>query len=335
MEFDDDKVDLSQLDDRRGQGGGSGGGTFGGLPGAGSSGGPSMGGGSGGTELGNMLATGCAVKSLASMGGIGIILLIGFLLLSQCASQNNASQSTVGPSVNGNAAQVVGGDPKNMAARCTNAAAIQQYDDCYILKSFNSINKVWAAALPEQAGKQYRNPQLVYFTRSVRTGCGPAQSSTGPFYCPPDQTVYIDLDYMNTLFKQIGASGRYAQTYVVAHEVGHHLQTLLGTEAQVRKAQQRNPRDANALSVKMELQADCYAGVYGRIANENGTQKITQAEYAQALQAAAAVGDDKIMQSAGMRVNPDKFTHGTAAQRQQWFEAGFNSGNIRSCNTFA
>ena len=332
MEFDDDKVDLSQLDDRRGQSGASGGGAFGGMP---SSGGGPFGGGQGSTDIGNVLATGCAVKSLGSMGAIGILLLIGFLLLSQCAGQNTASQGTLGPSVSGNSAQVVGGDPQNMATRCTTAAAIQQYDDCFILKSFNSINKVWATALPQQAGKTYRNPKLVYFTRAVRTGCGTAQSSTGPFYCPPDQTVYIDLDYMNTLFKQIGASGRYAQTYVVAHEVGHHLQTLLGTEAQVRQAQQRNPRQANALSVKMELQADCYAGVYGRLANDNGTQKITQAEYAQAIQAAGAVGDDKIMANAGMRVNPDKFTHGTAAQRQQWFETGFNSGSIRSCNTFA
>jgi len=156
----------------------------------------------------------------------------------------------------------------------------------------------------------------------------------GPFYCPPDQTVYIDLDYMNTLFAQIGASGRYAQTYVVAHEVGHHLQTVLGTEAQVRKGQQRNPGQANALSVKMELQADCYAGVYGAIANSQGIQTITQKEFDQALVAAAAVGDDKIMASAGMRVNPDNFTHGSASDRQKWFNIGFQSGDLRSCNTF-
>ena len=278
------------------------------------------------------MAGGLAGKSLGSMGGIGLIIIVALLVLSQCQGASQSSSQLQG---SGSTNQTVAsGDPNNMATRCVTKEAIAKYDDCYILKSHNEINEVWTSYFATK-GQQYRKPKLVYFTKSVRTGCGMAQSNAGPFYCPPDQSVYIDLDYMNTLFKQIGASGRYAQTYVIAHEVGHHLQTLLGTEAKVRKLQQQNPRQENALSVKMELQADCYAGVYGNRANKQGNQKITQAEFDQALQAAAAVGDDKIMASAGMRVNPDNFTHGSAADRQKWFNIGFKSGDISSCNTFA
>ena len=328
MEFDDDKIDLSELDDRRGQSGASGAGAFGG-------GGLSGGVGGGGLDaggLGSIVAGGLAGKSLGSMGGIGLIIIVALLVLSQCQGASQSSSQLQG---SGSTNQTVAsGDPNNMATRCVTKEAIAKYDDCYILKSHNEINEVWTSYFATK-GQQYRKPKLVYFTKSVRTGCGMAQSNAGPFYCPPDQSVYIDLDYMNTLFKQIGASGRYAQTYVIAHEVGHHLQTLLGTEAKVRKLQQQNPRQENALSVKMELQADCYAGVYGNRANKQGNQKITQAEFDQALQAAAAVGDDKIMASAGMRVNPDNFTHGSAADRQKWFNIGFKSGDISSCNTFA
>jgi len=313
MQFDDDKVDLSELDDRRGRS-------------AQRSGPPRATPGAGGPAV-----SGAAGKSLMGMGAVGVVILIALLLLTGGGGSAPPRVSDAGQQAPG---QALAGDPRDMAARCVSSQAILGYDDCYVLKSFNEINEVWGDYFGGR-GQRYGKPTLVYFTSAVSTGCGMARSSTGPFYCPPDQTVYIDLDYMGTLFRQIGASGRYAQSYVVAHEVGHHLQTLLGTEERVRRLQQRSPRDANALSVRLELQADCFAGVYGRVANDAGNQRITEAEYLQAMQAAAAVGDDAIMSGAGMRVNPDTFTHGSSAERQRWFETGFAAGTITACDTFA
>ncbi len=147
--------------------------------------------------------------------------------------------------------------------------------------------------------------------------------------------MYFDLDFLRQLQSQFGARGQYAQAYITAHEVGHHIQTITGIEEKVRRQQQANPRQANALSVRMELQADCIAGVWGRLANDRGNVVITKREYDQALRAAAAVGDDRIMQKTQGRVNPEAFTHGSSAQRQEWFARGFNTGDINKCDTFA
>ena len=178
----------------------------------------------------------------------------------------------------------------------------------------------------------YASPKLVLFRNSTQSGCGFAQSAMGPFYCPLDQKIYIDLGFYDELKSRFGADGDFAQAYVLAHEFGHHIQHLLGTDAQMRQAQSSDPSSANQLSVRLELQADCYAGVWA-----NSTQKrniLSAGDVEEAMTAASSVGDDRIQQQTGQRINVDAFTHGSAAQRMEWFGRGFQSGDVRSCNTF-
>ena len=182
----------------------------------------------------------------------------------------------------------------------------------------------------QAAGKTYQAPVLVLFEDAVRSACGNASASTGPFYCPGDQKVYLDLSFFRELDRRFGAPGDFAQAYVVAHEVGHHVQNLLGINRQVSQAQQRgSERAANALSVQMELQADCFAGVWGHHAGKRGMLDAGDVE--EGLAAAAAIGDDRL---SGGRVSPESFTHGTSAQRAQWLRQGLTSGEINSCDTF-
>jgi predicted metalloprotease len=185
-----------------------------------------------------------------------------------------------------------------------------------------------------RGGSQYERPKLVLFTGAVRSACGLAQSAVGPFYCPGDHKVYIDLDFYNLLEKRFGAPGEFAKAYVVAHEIGHHVQNLLGISAKVQTAMQRaSPERANQLSVRMELQADCYAGIWGNHANRS-RHILQSGDVESALNAAAAIGDDKLqMQSRGY-VSPESFTHGTSAQRVQWFKRGLESGELSACDTF-
>lgn len=187
---------------------------------------------------------------------------------------------------------------------------------------------VWTQLL----GPNYRRARLVLFTDAVESACGFAQSATGPFYCPPDQRVYIDLGFYRELQQQFGAPGDFAQAYVLTHEIGHHVQTLTGTEAQVRQAQRANPSAANQLSVRMELQADCYAGVWGHTTSRRNLLDADDIE--EALNAAAAIGDDRIQRMGGQRVSPERFTHGTSAERAAWFRRGFESGQPNDCDTF-
>ena len=178
----------------------------------------------------------------------------------------------------------------------------------------------------------YTAPKLVLFRNSTQSACGYAQSAMGPFYCPVDQKIYIDLGFYDELKSKFGATGDFAQAYVLAHEFGHHIQHLLGTDAEVCQAQGGNPQDANQLSVRLELQADCFAGVWA-----NTTQKrniLDQGDVEEAMNAASSVGDDRIQQQTGQRVNVDAFTHGSAAQRMEWFGRGYQSGDPRACNTF-
>ena len=163
--------------------------------------------------------------------------------------------------------------------------------------------------------------------------CGVGQSAMGPFYCPTDEKVYIDLGFYDELKSKFGASGDFAQAYVIAHELGHHVQHILGTDAQVRRASQQNPQAANDLSVRLELQADCFAGVWGRSTQQR--DKLDQGDLEEGLNAAAAVGDDRILGQSGRRVNSDSFTHGSSAQRSSWFRKGFDTGDPRACDTFA
>jgi len=180
---------------------------------------------------------------------------------------------------------------------------------------------------------QYARARLVLFRDAVNTGCGGAESATGPFYCPADQKVYIDLGFYDELRRRFGAPGDFAQAYVLAHELGHHVQNLVGTERQMRRLQQQSPGDRNALSVALELQADCYAGIWGKHAEEVG--RLQAGDIEEALQAASAVGDDRISEMTGSAIRPESFTHGSAAQRMSWFRRGFDSGRIESCDTFA
>jgi predicted metalloprotease len=184
-----------------------------------------------------------------------------------------------------------------------------------------------------QMGKQYQPPRLVMYRNATRTGCGTGQSVMGPFYCPADATVYIDLSFYDDLKNKMGADGDFAQGYVIAHEVGHHVQKLLGIEPKVRQMQQgASQRQVNQLSVKMELQADCFAGVWGHYMQQQ--QILEPGDLQEALNAAEAIGDDRLQQQSQGRVTPDSFTHGTSEQRYSWFKRGFDGGDPGQCDTF-
>jgi hypothetical protein len=184
------------------------------------------------------------------------------------------------------------------------------------------------------SGAGYVAPKLVLFSGVVRSACGTAQAAMGPFYCPPDQKVYIDLDFYRDLRDRFGAPGDFAQAYVIAHEVGHHVQTLLGVSQQVHEAQQRLPEaEANALSVRLELQADCFAGVWAHHA-DRARQLLEQGDVEEGLAAAAAIGDDRIQQQTQGTVVPESFTHGSSRQRVEWFRRGLEQGSLAACDTF-
>ena len=195
----------------------------------------------------------------------------------------------------------------------------------------DSAQSDWERRFAE-TGKTYRPAHLVLFRDVVASACGRAESSSGPFYCPGDEKVYIDLGFYQELRDRFGAPGDFAQAYVLAHEIGHHVQNLLGTEAAMRRLQRGAPDQENELSVRLELQADCYAGVWAYDADRAGMLEGGDVE--EGLGAAAAVGDDRLQRQAGQSVNPDAFTHGTSEQRMEWFRRGFTSGEIRSCDTF-
>jgi uncharacterized protein len=195
----------------------------------------------------------------------------------------------------------------------------------------NDTQNTWSQILPQQ-GVPYRHARLVLFRDAYDSACGMAQSATGPFYCPEDEKVYIDLGFYDELKQRFGAPGEFAEAYVLAHEIGHHVQKLLGIEARMRAAQQRNPGAANQLSVALELQADCFAGVWGHSTQERNL--LDPGDVDSGLKAAAAVGDDRIQRMSRGTVNPETFTHGSSAQRMEWFQRGFQDGSIAACNTF-
>jgi predicted metalloprotease len=196
----------------------------------------------------------------------------------------------------------------------------------------DDAQSTWATILPP-LGLPYRDARLVLFRDAVESACGFAQAASGPFYCPADEKVYLDLDFFDELHRRFGAPGDFAQAYVIAHEIGHHVQNVVGTEAQVRRARQTQPSVANELSVRLELQADCYAGVWGFSTEQRDI--LERGDVDEGLGAAAAVGDDRIQRQATGRVNPDAFTHGSSAERVAWFRRGLQSGDPRVCDTFA
>ena len=193
---------------------------------------------------------------------------------------------------------------------------------------------VWRG-LFQQGGAAYQEPKLVLFRGSVRTACGAGQAAMGPFYCPADQKVYIDLSFYETLKNRMGAPGDFAQAYVIAHEVGHHVQHQLGISDKVRQLQARagNSGEANNLSVRLELQADCFAGVWGHHA-QNARNILEQGDIEEAMNAARRIGDDALQANAGRAVVPESFTHGTSEQRQRWFMTGLKTGSVKACDTF-
>ena len=195
----------------------------------------------------------------------------------------------------------------------------------------DDTQNTWSQILPQQ-GVPYHHAKLVLFRDAYDSACGMAQSATGPFYCPEDEKVYIDLGFYDELKQRFGAPGEFAEAYVLAHEIGHHVQKLLGIEAKMRAAQQQNPQDANQLSVRLELQADCFAGVWGHTTQQRNL--LDPGDVDSGLKAAAAVGDDRLQRMSRGTVNPETFTHGSSAQRMEWFQRGFQDGTIASCNTF-
>jgi predicted metalloprotease len=198
--------------------------------------------------------------------------------------------------------------------------------------SFNDAQRTWSTKLASRQGG-YPEATLVLFWDQTRSGCGQAGAEMGPFYGPADEKVYIDLGFYRELATRFGAPGEFAQAYVIAHEVGHHVQNVLGIEPKVRAAQRRDPSSRNSLSVKMELQADCLAGVWARSAQER--QLLDPGDLESGLRAAAAVGDDRLQQRSTGRVSPETFTHGSSAQRSHWFRKGLESGRLDACDTFA
>ncbi len=190
----------------------------------------------------------------------------------------------------------------------------------------DDVQKTWTRLLPE-SGAQYRHAKLVLFRDSTPTACGGAQSATGPFYCPGDEKVYLDLGFFDELKRRFGAPGEFAQAYVIAHELGHHVQKILGIEQQARRMQ-----GGNAVSVKIELQADCFAGVWAKTTEQRNI--VDQSDIKEGLQAAAAVGDDRLQKAANGHVSPETFTHGSSAQRMEWFSRGLSGGAVGSCDTF-
>jgi hypothetical protein len=231
---------------------------------------------------------------------------------------------------------LVGGGGTGIATQTTqqDPARDQREEPLVQFVSFvlDDTQKTWTQILSSE-GTPYRHAKLVLFRDSIDSACGMAESASGPFYCPSDEKVYIDLGFYDELKQRFGAPGEFAEAYVLAHEVGHHVQKLRGIEQKVRAAQERDPRAANQLSVRLELQADCFAGVWGYSTSQRNL--LEPGEVQQGLDAAAAVGDDRLQRMSSGHVNPESFTHGSSQQRMDWFQRGFKGGDLKACNTFA
>ena len=285
--------DTSMIDDRRGRSSGGGGGLGG---------------------LGSALPGGLK----AGGGMLGIIVLLASVLLPKLLGAGGAP------------ALSTGGSPSAESADGTCSSDLEQV----VCGATVDVQSYWTSALPQFFNTSYQNTKTVFFTDNVSTGCGQATSQTGPFYCPLDNLVYIDLAFMQQLEQElIGKPTDLAEQYIIAHEYGHHIQNVLGTNAQVQQAQQNDPSRANQYSVALELQADCFAGAWvGDVGQRD--QLDTNSEISEAIDAAEGVGDDRIQQKMQGRIDPESWTHGSAQQRKDWFMRGFTTRDPRNCNTF-
>ncbi|UKK84559.1 neutral zinc metallopeptidase [Sphingopyxis sp. BSN-002] len=277
-------------------------------------------GGGGGGGMGGLLI-GLLPMLLGRKMGCGTILILGVLafLFFGGGLQSLTGGSTADPAADSRGSQQAG------------AAACDTQAERFACQVFSSTNRFWGSQI-----NNYPEPGLRFFTDQNTSGCGAAQSAMGPFYCPADHGIYLDTAFFNELAGRFGAAGDAAQAYVVAHEVGHHIQTITGVSDQVRRAQQRSSQaEGNAYQVRMELQADCYAGVWAnRARNKDGQPVMEPGDMEEAMRAANAIGDDTLMRSAGQRPVPESFTHGTSEQRMTWLRRGLQTGDPKQCDTF-
>jgi predicted metalloprotease len=260
---------------------------------------------------------------IALGGGLGTIIIVALILL----SGGNLGDIIGGLGVSGPAAE--GPVSSELATECQTGADATERQDCRIVGTVNSLREYWSGAFSD-AGQTFTAPETVLFSDAVNTQCGAASSAVGPFYCPLDQTIYIDLGFYEQLESQFGAEGGpFAEEYVLAHEYGHHVQNLLGLLSQNQTSGEEGT------SVRTELQADCFAGVWGANAVNTGfLEPITQDQVNQALNAASVIGDDRIQEQTQGQVNPETWTHGSSEQRQHWFSTGLSQGSADACNTF-
>lgn len=318
----DNERPSDNIEDRRGQGGGmgfprGGGGGFQ-IP---------MGGGGRGFSLQTIILL-VAVYLIAKFV-FGVDLLQMFTGNDQVQPPGQQQSETQQPSGGQSTSQTQQQAPSGQAQVDVTGDAGKDF----VSRVLGSTERVWTQKFQEM-GRQYQKPTLVLFTNFVQSACGMAQSAMGPFYCPGDNKVYIDLSFYQDMKNKLGAPGDFAQAYVIAHEVGHHIQNQLGIAAKVTQArQQASEAEANALSVRMELQADCFAGVWAKAAND--TNKILEpGDVEEGLNAAAAIGDDRLQRRSQGYVVPESFTHGTSEQRVRWFKRGLETGDIKNCDTF-
>ncbi|HEY0112626.1 MAG TPA: neutral zinc metallopeptidase [Allosphingosinicella sp.] len=285
-----------------------------------------FGGGGGGGGGGCLFMLLPMIMSRFGIGGV-LILLLGYCALSTLGGGGGLGLGGGGTQVAPNQAQRPSFDPQQVCA----SDPAKQFS-CRVLAS---TEDTWAKIFQAQ-GQSYRPASLDFYTGGGQSGCGAAQSAMGPFYCPTDSKIYLDTSFFDELQTKFRAAGDFAQAYVIAHEVGHHLQNLEGTLARAQREQRRlSAREGNALQVRVELQADCYAGVWAANARDAQGSLMEAGDLEEGLTAAAAIGDDTLQQQSQGRVRPESFTHGSAAQRQQWLRRGFESGDPAACDTFA
>ncbi|WP_375398078.1 neutral zinc metallopeptidase [uncultured Sphingomonas sp.] len=316
MRLDDFDPNIN-VEDQRGAGGGGGSSGFGG-------------GGGGGFLPGLVIGLLPMVFNRFGCGGVAVVLGLlfffggGMQMLGGLPS--SSSPAVTAPGTAGGDGTAGGGTTSGATASCTRDTASKAACD-----AFSSADKTWATMFRQQ-GKQFRDPKLVFFGGQGQSGCGAAQSAMGPFYCPGDEGIYLDTSFFNELASKFGAKGDFAQDYVIAHEFGHHIQKLLGiSDGVAREQRAAGETESNKLSVRLELQADCFAGVWAA----QNRSRLDADDLAEGMNAARSIGDDTLQREAQGRVVPDSFTHGTSEQRMTWLKRGFDSGDPAQCDTFS